>query len=187
MKKLLVIVLISFCVLSCEQTNYTPVQWVDYYMFITNEDSDLFNAYPDYDASKVTMGSLYESRGYDFLDTVNTVLRFGWAAWRGVENYIDYGNGDIDTLTFSWEPQDITFEEAFKDKFKAADKITIAFNGIPVAVWDFIADPGLRNEIPARNNPFSARNTTLGYQAIKPDYDPIVIVLPKNPDWDEVN
>ena len=61
-----------------------------------------------------------------------------------------------------------------------------SFNGTPVAVWDFIADPGLRWEIPLRNSPYSRYNTNLD-NSIKSDYDPIVITLPKDPDWDELN
>jgi hypothetical protein len=185
MKNLLLIIVPLTILISCDRNNSKPIHWADYYTFITSEEADLFNSYPDFDAGKITMshftmGSLYV-RGYDFLDTVNTELRFGWAAWRGEESYIDYGNGDIDTLTISWEPQDVTFENVFIYKgwpFKAVDKVTISFNGTTVAVWDFIADPGLRLEIRSRNTLRTKDD---------PDYDPVVIILPKEPDWDELD
>lgn len=188
MKKFILVITLLMLLYSCESTKVGDIaQWDDYFVFITSEDADLFNSYPQYDAGKVTFGSsLGVLRSFDFVDTVDNIHRFGWVTFIYEENYIDYGNGDIDTLTMSWEPKKVKVEDVFMYRdiqFKAVDKITFSFNGSTVAVWDFMANPELKEEIPRRNNPSGPSYPDRS----SPDFDPVVIVLPKEPDFDELN
>lgn len=182
MKKLLLNIILLIVLVSCNRNNNSePVQWINYFQFVTREDTDLFISYPQYNANQMVFGLPGTFRAFDFVDTVNNMYRFGWVTFMKADNYLDYGNGDIDTLTISWEPAEVLVQNVFmyKDRpFSAVDKVTISFNGVPVTVWDFIADPGLRDEIPRRN---------IWRTKDDPDYNPYVIILPKDPDWDEIN
>jgi len=162
-------------------TGAKPLTWVDYFMFVTSEDKDLFNSYSEYDVDKLVYGLPEISRGFDYADSINGFYRFGLRNHiKHQISYIDYGNGDIDTLTLSWKPSSVPIGDVFKFKdlpFKAVDEVSIYFNGELVVLWDFIKDPGLKLDYPHRNS----------YNRVTPDYDPFVIILQKDPDWNELN
>jgi hypothetical protein len=188
MKSVVFSIIILTVLISCDGNKEgKPALWFDYIEFVTDEEADLFISYPEYDIDEVVLydaihRSLDLAVRFVFIDTVDGIHRLGWPGhlWKE-EIYIDYGNGDIDTLTLDWEPQDVAVEDVFLykgRKFEAVDNVTISFNGTPVVLWDFIANPGLKNEIPSRNS-LQARDRS--------DFDPVVITLPKEPDWDELN
>ena len=176
-----IILLVSFS--SCDNGE-KPIIWGEYFRFVTSEDVDLFMGYPEYSTDKVSYyGERDRVLGFQFVDTLDYGYRFCLANhFQYVESYIDYGNGDIDTLTVSWSPPETSIYQVYSGSngvsFTNIDWVKIHFNKILVADWDFVNNPELSKTIIQRNNLYRR-----GY----PDYDPIVITLPKDPDCDELD
>lgn len=176
--KQVIFYLLVIFLLSCDENIGEPIQWSTYFVFVNQDNSDFFDSNLDYDPTRIVM----VTNGIDFilhLDTLSSVNRFrrGSALWD--IQYVDYGNGDIDTLTMVWNPSDVN--EPFFDNgtyFGSVDNIKFYFNKVQVAEWDFIKDPEMRMKIVQRNADALRNNV---------DFDPVIIVIPKEPDLDELD
>ena len=155
-----------------------PFEWSTYFVFVNQDNSDFFDSNLDYDPSGIVM--VTNGIGFIFhLDTLSSINRFrrGSALWD--VQYIDYGNGDLDTLRMEWSPPeviDVYFAKG--EHFGSVDNIKFFLNDLLVEEWDFVKDPGLRMRI-VRSNTDASKNDA--------DFDPVIIVLPKEPDLDELD
>lgn len=179
MKKVLVIFYIFIGIgFGCDNNKFEPIEWSTYFVFMNQDGSDFFLQNNEYDATGIIM----RTNGIDFtlhLDTLSSINRFRRSSNLWDIQYIVYGNGDIDTLTMVWQPSEVN--DPYFDKgtyFGSVDNIKYYLNGALVAEWDFIHNPEMKTEIVQRNADAFRNNV---------DFDPLVIVLPKDPDLEELN
>ena len=97
---------------------------------------------------------------------VSNENRFEWSDWRSNDTiFIDYKNGDIDTLAEVSTPIDRYGEMPIWSEMKT---LKLYFNGVLVKDFDFVANPSLKKE-------YSEQNCVLCGNK-----NPILIELPKS-------
>ena len=179
MKKILVIFYIIIGLgFGCDNNEFEPIEWDTYFVFLNQDKSDFFDSNLEYDPAGIIM----RTNGINMtphLDTLGTINRFHRRSALWDIQYIDYGNGDIDTLTMIWQPSEVN--DPYYNKgtyFGSVDNIKFYLNEALVAEWDFIKDPGLKTDI-VRSNGTAFKNNA--------DFNPVLIVLPKDPDLEELD
>jgi hypothetical protein len=141
-----------------------PIFWNTYIVFENNKE-DLFLSSVNYDESKLSI--TIPDLNYTFqnlnLEFVNNRNRYVLNTTGKNPVLLDYGNGDIDTLTF-------TFTESPDPNSPYVLEAWYYLNGLEVANMNFTSE--MINELGLRNNPDNISWTN----------DPILIVLPKKPE-----
>jgi hypothetical protein len=137
------------------------IYWTTYFVFDDNGE-DLFLANDSYDVTKLEVSSPSWG-GTDF--SLNELSSGRYRFWQLVSldpTYIDYGNGDIDTLTH------VIKEHSHRSNYPS--DIWYYLNDAEVAHFELTSEMIL--ELGERNDPHDSRWTN----------DPILIVLPKKPE-----
>jgi hypothetical protein len=142
-----------------------PVFWNTYVIF-EDDGKDLFFSNDSYDESKlkITIPELNYTFQNLSLEFENNKNRYVLNTTGKNPVFLDYGNGDIDTLTFK--------STKSPDSNHYTDLETWYYlNGLEVAYMSFTNE--MINELGLRNNPSNSSWTN----------DPILIVLPKKPEF----
>ena len=117
---------------------------------------------------------------FDDYKTLNGLHVFGLGPW-GAEpnspanNYFDFGNGDVDTLHYQWEPGTVKLRS---DNFHEMEVVRLFYNDSLVLTWEPKANPDIVSEIIRRN--------TRSMVSPSPD-NPVVISFVKRENPDEIN
>ena len=104
---------------------------------------------------------------------------------------MDFGNGDLDTLTFDWEPVSIPADRVVQNRydidparidsyFYKVDIFRVYYNDSLVTEWRFKDDPDFKRTL--INN-----NLIRSHDEDSINFEPIVFRIIKDPDWDELN
>ena len=141
----IIIILIPFFVCSCPAIDPSYTQ--AYYNFITLE-GDLFETNQNY-----LIENLYGindngyRRKFGHEGMFNNVNYFKIDLWPASPLYIEYGNGDIDTLTVTYGPSGVNPTS----EFGKLSFVKWELNGVLIADWDFKKNPELRDSILKEN------------------------------------
>jgi hypothetical protein len=148
-----------------ESSGGDSIYWGTYVVF-EDDVEGLFQSNDSYDVTKFNASTPREHNVFNSTfehELANGRNRFLWSLSGLTPHYLDYGNGDIDTLTH--------ISKEFDPKADYPSDIRYYLNGEEVAHFD-LRIGGIINELSARNNFSSSRWTN----------DPILIVLPKKPE-----
>ena len=153
-----------FGLASCSSPD--PTHSEIFYTFRTNE-GDLFETNSDY-----LIENLYGEnedgyrREFVHLGMFDSVNYFRIHSWPSSPIFVDYGTGEIDTLTVTYGPSG----HNPLSKFSKIEFIQWKLNGSVITEWDFNKNPGLRDSVLSE---FGV--------AIYPDqsFYPIPVVIPK--------
>lgn len=161
-KKLLIIILATTALLACEGPDGEPIAYGYFFQIRTNsegKDVEFFSASPNYDYKSLVIKA---ESGYILFDSTN---HFDSVRTKGVGlkpffnetkafiltpgfgiSYLDYGNGNIDTLT-----QKVYFPKG-GDPYEDIDSVYFHLNGKLVCKYVYVRDYpnfiGYRNSIP---------------------------------------
>jgi len=171
MKSILIYLLLGLFFIShagCSDDNNSPgepIVWYQYFAFVDEEGNDFFKNNSYY----TNVFLLSDFGEFEFEDSlsINDINVFGYGAWGPSIQYISFGNGDIDTLTKTWEPKSVG---NIGGSFEKLESLTFHYNGSEIATWDFVQNPELFNELKERNKHSIARPTAT---------DPIYIEIVK--------
>lgn len=167
-----IIVLGALNLLGCkEQLIGEPIVLMLYFSFVTAEGGDFFKSDDRYNVNDVT----FSCRIVHQLYTLNNKSVFE-TNYNSCESFIDFGNGDRDTLKVEWLPYD--YFGANAGDAKDLEKVIFTYNGVVIETWNFNPDLQFFWELVDRN-------------AIKLDNvrsaNPIVITIPKVADENELD
>lgn len=127
-----------------------PLLWYFYAQVETGDGKDYFNTYSDYDFEKFKICTEHNIESscpmiIDFPEAISTVndyhvFRIGKTS--ETQGLLDFGNGDIDTLTYRWKPENIFPNETLSN----VEYIDVYYNGSKIYRFDF------ENNAPSRLN-----------------------------------
>lgn len=178
-----ILLLLAFGVSCGNEDTEEPAQWLLYLTFMNSEGHDFFDSVGDqYSSDSVFVLENGNPVSFDDVQSFDGRYAFGWAAWGASTSsqqaifHISFGNGDVDTLSYDWEPSSV--QSVSSDSFSKLKKLRFYYNGFLVEEWDMKDDPGLEQELVNRNTPWST---------VSNGGNPIVVALPKTPDPNEFN
>lgn len=127
---------------SCTNPSGEPPLWSNYYILVDENGLDFFGDNPEYDLSKLRVcfefpGNCTEVSARDDLKMMYTFFNssyvFEFPVFFTHPYLIDFGNGDIDTLSWEWSPAQSDYENAYH-KLTSYSHI---YNGEIVEKWEF--------------------------------------------------
>ncbi len=154
-----------------EQPIGEPIVIMLYFSFVTAEGGDFFRSDERYDVSKVSYSCRPDN---NYTLTLNNMSVFERTSSSCV-SIIDFGNGDRDTLAVEWLPYEYGTNDG---EAKDLEKVIFTYNGAVIETWNFDPDLKFFQELVRRNN---------GANGPGLNSNPIVILLPKSADEDELN
>ncbi len=149
--KILVVLLVLSVFVHCNESTPEPRFWEHFYVFVDENGNNFFDSNSEYvaDSVKINAGGpnshpfisykfidgLLSSEDYDGYDVFET------DAW-SLELFITFGNGDIDTLTPAWSPENLHGKfDFFMKEYKS---FKYFYNGELILHWDFEKNPELQ-------------------------------------------
>jgi hypothetical protein len=113
------------------------------------ENSDFFIGNSTYNVDSIVYTNRVGYIGKFEVAKLATENRFAWGDLASPVIYIDYKNGDIDTIKQVSIP---TEPSGSIPKWDRLDNLKVYFNGQLVKEFDFLANPNLRSEYRASNS-----------------------------------
>jgi hypothetical protein len=170
MKKLLFLTFLFTQLFGCNNNEIDePIEYNIYYTIKDESGNDFFIHHSEtYDLSesktKLEFRDLEEPLRYVTIGD-RTIFELAGGAILHL-SFIDYRNGDIDTLKFLYDDSDQNIGLQGK-------KLECYFNGEKFGEWDFISDPDAFYDM-------ERRNSTNKFD--KPDFNPVLFELIKRPE-----
>ncbi len=176
----LLVIIMFFTHCGNDEPSDEPIPMRHFYVFVDENGNDFFATNPLYiaDSVKYTYKDLvtplsfisakFRHEGYHNEDYENFNV-FESKAWF-IEQFIIFGNGDIDTIHATWKPSDMSpLTEFFYPEFQ---EFSYYFNGELVDHWNFETGEGISQR--------DLRELFLGGT-------PYITEIPKTADPDEFN
>ncbi|HEX9651333.1 MAG TPA: hypothetical protein VGA21_12285 [Cyclobacteriaceae bacterium] len=175
MKKAIVLFIGLALVNSCNPFTGKPENIYAYFVFSQSE-GDFFNSEPLYDETELRVANPNIPGKHPFIEVKERdgFHQFGLSGWTVPITYFDYGNGDVDTLAVSLDPD---FDLPMSN-FNRLKSVKFYLNNILIEEWDFKNHPEKRDSILMFNTEEARLN---GFNS------EVVIRVPKSPDLDELN
>ncbi len=140
--KIIFVLIIIIAFSNCTDSGGEPPVWSNYYILVDENGLDFFDNNPDYDLSKLRVcfdfpGNCTELLAREDLKSMYTFFNssyvFEFPVFYKNPNIIDFGNGDIDTISWQWSPVRTDYENAYH-KLNSYSHI---YNGEIVEKWEF--------------------------------------------------
>lgn len=132
-----------FALCNCTNSEGEPPAWSNYYILVDENGKDFFDNNSDYELNKllgctqipdrcpISIFAEYDQQSMSAYFNSSHLLSF--SAFTPFPIYLDFGNGDIDTLSWNWSPSNAKNENNYLE-LKTYSHI---YNGKIVEKWEF--------------------------------------------------